>query len=49
MARIMEEISEWLPTLWDVGVEDEREVDLVREFLVLYSRAVQSAKCCGSL
>lgn len=48
MHEIKQDIAEWLPDLWVIGVEDGREVDLIRKCLELCTDSIQSAMHCGS-
>lgn len=48
MHEIKQDIAEWLPDLWDIGVEDGREVNLILNCLELCTRTVQDAMHSGS-
>lgn len=48
MVDISDEISGWLSTLWDAGVEKGQEIDLVHKSLELCVEIVREAENCGS-
>lgn len=48
MRQLADEIAEWLPTLWTLGVQKGFEMDLVQECLYLCSHTVRCIKECGS-
>lgn len=48
MHEIKQDIAEWLPELWEIGVEDGCEVNRVRESLELCTDSIQDAINCGS-
>lgn len=48
MYAISEELLDWLPTLWQVGVEEAAETSLVRKGLLLCVEVVRKVENCGS-
>lgn len=48
MLRLTNEIANWIPELWSIGVELGFNVDLVRQSLVLCTDVIRSVQNCGS-
>lgn len=48
MQEISQEVLEWLPKLWQVGIEEGLEIQLIRKCLVLCTDIINKVANCGS-
>ena len=48
MVEIVDEVLEWLPNSWKVGVEQGSKIDLVRDSLILCTNTIKRVANCGS-
>ena len=48
MVEIVDEVLEWLPNLWQAGVEQGSKIDLVRDSLILCTNILKRVANCGS-